>query len=102
VKLVPLALAVSLLASPSTKDVLRRWVDAAGGKSALKGVADARVANDDVESGVSGRVEEWISRDGYRREAVQDADRHVEVCSGKCGEETLRLDAVVKLVSLDD
>lgn len=73
----------AVAAPSSSSDALRAWVRATGGKSAWKRVTYARIASDDVESGVAGKVEEWIGAGAYRRDTVQGNDRRIEVCDAK-------------------
>jgi hypothetical protein len=71
---------------PSTVDeVIARWVQAVGGKKALRGVRSIHVRSDSTESGVAGTAEEWLGRDGFRRITTQERDGREEVCvRGSC------------------
>jgi hypothetical protein len=75
-----LSFGIAHAGAPSERYFVRRFVDAVGGKAALKRVSTVRLSSDDVESGVAGKIDEWISQDGYRRETLQGTDRRIEVC----------------------
>jgi hypothetical protein len=72
-------------APPTVDEVIARWVQALGGKKALRGVRCVHVRSDSTESGVAGTSDQWISRDGFRRTTAQERDTREEVClRGSC------------------